>query len=97
MTGSFEWNEEKNATNILKHGIDFREAIGAFYDPNHIITEDRKHSTQTERRLYLVGMIDKGIVTVRFVVRGSVIRIYGAGFWRQGKKAYEQNKLHTQQ
>jgi hypothetical protein len=36
-----------------------------------------------------------GIVTVRFTMRNHNIRIFGAGFWRQGRKKYEeQNTLH---
>jgi hypothetical protein len=27
---------------------------------------------------------------VRFTVRGDAIRIFGAGYWRKGKKIYEQ-------
>jgi hypothetical protein len=34
-------------------------------------------------------------VTVRFTLREGVIRIYGAGYWRKGKKIYEEaNQLH---
>lgn len=28
-------------------------------------------------------------LTVRFTYRGSVIRIFGAGYWRKGKVIYE--------
>lgn len=31
------------------------------------------------------------IVTVRFTQRGDAIRMIGAGYWRKGKKAYEEN------
>jgi hypothetical protein len=32
---------------------------------------------------------------VRFTYRGSVIRIFGAGYWRKGKQIYEQaNQIH---
>jgi hypothetical protein len=34
-------------------------------------------------------------VTVRFTYREGVIRIYGAGYWRKGRKIYEEaNHLH---
>lgn len=36
-----------------------------------------------------------GILTVRFTYRGSVIRIFGAGYWRKGKAIYEhENQIH---
>lgn len=31
-------------------------------------------------------------MTVRFTYRNNKIRIIGAGYWRQGKKVYEENK-----
>ena len=31
-----------------------------------------------------------GILTVRFTYRGETIRIIGAGYWRKGKKIYEE-------
>jgi hypothetical protein len=35
-----------------------------------------------------------GIVTDRFTYRRNVIRIFGAGYWRKGKRIYErQNKV----
>ncbi len=33
-------------------------------------------------------------MTVRFTIRDNKIRIFGAGYWREGKKKYEEkNKL----
>jgi len=34
-------------------------------------------------------MVERGILTVRFTVRKISIRIFGAGFWREGKEFYE--------
>ncbi len=31
-----------------------------------------------------------GILTVRFTYRGETIRILGAGYWRKGKRIYEE-------
>ncbi|EMJ90217.1 putative toxin-antitoxin system, toxin component [Leptospira meyeri serovar Semaranga str. Veldrot Semarang 173] len=53
------------------------------------------HSTESEERFFCFGLVNEGIITVRFTLRGKKIRIYGAGFWREGKKLYEkENKLH---
>jgi len=35
--------------------------------------------------------VDDGILTVRFTYRDEIIRIFGAGYWRKGKKTYEKN------
>ena len=79
----FEWDEEKD-----------REAQLAFLDDNRVIAQDMIHSVD-EERLYCIGRVGKEIITVRFTYRGSVSRIYGAGYWRKGRKVYEaQNKIH---
>jgi len=89
----FEWDDAKSQTNMDKHGIAFEEAQRAFLDPRRVIAEDVKHS-HFEPRLYCIGRVGEGIVTVRFTYRRDIIRIFGAGYWREGKKIYEeQNKL----
>ena len=91
---SFEWDEEKDRENQTKHYVSFAEAQRAFLDPHRVIAEDMAHSSK-ENRYYCIGSVEGGIMTVRFTYRGSVIRIYGAGYWRKGKKIYEdQNKIH---
>lgn len=85
----FEWDEAKDKENQAKHDVPFSLAQRAFLDPHRIIVEDVEHSTE-EDRLYCVGRVGEGIMTVRFTYRGSVIRIYGAGYWRKGRKIYEE-------
>jgi uncharacterized DUF497 family protein len=87
----FEWNEQKNKSNIKKHGVSFEEASLAFFDYNRVLEQDIKHSTPSEERYFLYGDTGNGIVTVRFVMRNKNIRIIGAGYWREGRKKYEQN------
>ncbi|PKA14342.1 BrnT family toxin [Leptospira haakeii] len=90
----FEWDSAKNDENFRKHGIDFYEAQKAFFDPNRVITLDVTHSSESEKRYYCFGLIDSNVSTVRFTVRNGKIRIFGAGYWRQGKKVYEkENKI----
>lgn len=89
----FEWNEEKNKENQDKHGISFYLAQRAFFDPKRVVVEDTTHSSD-EERYYCIGLVDEEIITVRFTYRGRVIRIFGAGFWRKGRKIYEtENKI----
>lgn len=90
---NFEWDEEKNRENIEKHGVSFYYAQYAFADPNRVILKDLKHS-QNEVRFYCIGKVDDGVITVRFTYRRRKIRIFGAGYWRKGKRIYEeQNKI----
>jgi len=91
MEYSFEWDNEKNLANHLKHGVSFEEAQEAFLDPHLRIFPDLEHS-EIEERWYCIGKVEKGILTVRFTYRAEKVRIYGAGFWRKGKRLYEQRK-----
>ena len=94
MTVSFEWDPEKDAENQRKHGVDFSFAQEAFLDPRRVIARDLAHS-KSEDRFYCFGSVGGGILTVRFTYRNDVIRIIGAGYWRKGKRIYEQeNPLH---
>ncbi|MEG8230624.1 BrnT family toxin [Candidatus Rickettsia tasmanensis] len=94
MHSSFEWDEEKNKINIGKHNVSFYEAQKAFLDINRIILQDVDHSV-TEKRYFCLGKVDGNILTVRFMFRDNHIRIFGAGYWRKGKRIYEQeNKIH---
>lgn len=88
---SFEWDEEKDRVNREKHGISFHDSQQAFLDPNRVIAEDLDHSN-TEKRYYCFGKIGEAIMTVRFTYRNNKIRIFGAGYWRKGKKIYEKSQ-----
>lgn len=86
----FNWDVNKEQLNIEKHTVDFTLAKHAFYDVKRIIAKDLEHSAD-EDRYYCIGQVETGgILTVRFTMRGSTIRIFGAGYWRKGRKAYEE-------
>ena len=89
MINTFEWDENKNKSNIEKHGISFDLAKEAFADPKRLILMDEHHS-QGERRYFCVGKVGEMVLTVRFVLRDGKIRIFGAGHWRKERKYYEQ-------
>jgi uncharacterized DUF497 family protein len=90
----FEWDEDKDRENQIKHNISFSSAQRAFLDPDRVIAEDLAHGGE-EKRSYCIGRVDDSIITVRFTYRQNVIRIFGAGYWRKGKRIYEeQNKIH---
>jgi len=87
--GSFIWNIEKEAANLQKHGVDFETAARAFKDPKRKIYTDERHG-KGEARYFCIGEVEGRILTVRFLHRHETIRIFGAGYWRKGRRYYEQ-------
>ena len=89
----FDWDSSKDLENQEKHGVSFSDAQYAFADPRRVIAEDLSHS-ESEKRYYCFGQVGGGVLTVRFTLRGDIIRIIGAGYWRKGKAIYErENKV----
>src|SRR5258706_563077 len=90
----FDWDPSKDQENQEKHGVSFAKAQIAFADPSRVVAEDLSHSSR-EQRFYCFGEVEGGILTVRFIHRDDVIRIFGAGYWRKGKRIYErENQIH---
>ena len=87
----FEWDSKRNQENQKRHGVSFAKAQFAFADPKRVIAEDLSHSSG-EKRYYCFGWVEGGVLTVRFTYRGDVIRLFGAGYWRKGRRIYEQKR-----
>ncbi len=49
----FEWDEKKNATNILKHNVSFNESALIFSDPNVLSIFDEENSDIEDRWISL--------------------------------------------
>jgi len=79
---SFEWDEAKDRGQP-------RKGAGGFFDPHSVIAEDLDHSGG-EPRYFCFGTVEGGVMTVRFTYRAGRVRIFGAGYWRKGKRIYEQ-------
>lgn len=88
----FIWDPDKEKLNMLKHGVNFSLASKVFIDPNRKIFIDTKHM-QEEERYFCLGKVKGRILTVRFIHRDNKIRNIGAGFWRKGKKYYDQKSI----
>ena len=59
----FDWNPDKAASNLTKHGVDFREAASVFFDTLSISFADGKHS-DGEARFLTFGTSDRNRVLV---------------------------------
>ncbi len=73
----FEWDENKNAENFKKHGINFQEAEKAFEDENAIELFDVLNS-ESEIRFQIIALSPKRLLFVAFTVRKEIIRIISA-------------------
>ncbi len=54
MDDLFEWDKEKAAANLKKHGVSFEEAETVFSDPLSLTVPDPLHSDD-ESRLIITG------------------------------------------
>ena len=72
-----------------RHGVSFELAQYAFADPARVVARDLSHSLG-EDRFFCFGRAGEGILTVRFTYRAGTIRIFGAGYWRKGRRIYEE-------
>ena len=50
----FEWDENKNKANKLKHRVSFEEAETVFDDKNAVYLYDEQHS-ESEERFHIIG------------------------------------------
>ena len=59
----FDWNPSKRASNLRKHGVDFRDAATVFGDPLELTMLDENHS-EDERRYLTIGRTRQGRLLV---------------------------------
>ena len=68
----FEFDPDKSATNLKKHGIDFIEAQALWEDADRLLVPAR---TQGEARYMLVGKMGQKHWSAIFTYRGEAVRI----------------------
>jgi hypothetical protein len=74
----FEWDNNKAAKNLSKHGVSFSEAQSAFDDPLYIDFYDPDHSDREERYV-IVGESKQGrLLIISYTERVNSIRIISA-------------------
>jgi len=74
----FEWDQNKNAKNIKKHGISFDEAATIFDDPMFITVIDEEHSIDEERYITIGLSTDGKLLLVAHTDRQGKIRLISA-------------------
>ena len=82
---SFQWDEEKDRINFMKHGIHFRTAVKVFLDPKKMIREDEEHPE--ELRYDILGRVGKNLFVVCAFRDQNVIRMISARLATTSEKA----------
>ena len=87
----FEWNAQKAASNLRKHGVSFDEAVSVFADALALTFTDTDHY-ESEDRSRTYGVSGKGrlLVVVHTERRENVRIISGRKATRYEKNIYEQ-------
>ena len=89
--GRFEWDKEKEALNIKKHGISFEEILPMFDDPLFWEKEDFAHSSLDETRYIGMAKINGFSVIVSCYTERERIRIISArASTNEEERFYEQ-------
>lgn len=86
----FEWDENKNQSNWLKHKVDFADAIHIFLDSRRLERENIR-KRYGEVRFQTIGMTEQGILFVIYTERHqNTIRLISARKAnRRERQAYE--------
>ena len=86
----FEFDDAKNASNLLKHGIDLKDASYVFFDPKRLELADLRKDYGEDRRI-LVGKVLDRVLVVVYTPRANVNRLISA---RKANER-EQQKYHA--
>ena len=76
----FDWDENKDQINQIKHGISFDEASTVFYDERALLFDDPEHS-EDEERFLMLGMSEQAnlcIVCHCYRESETIIRLISA-------------------
>jgi uncharacterized DUF497 family protein len=77
MDLSFDWDDEKAAANLTKHGVPFDEALAVFLDINRLDRYDGRED-YGEDRFLTIGLVESFELVVAYTLRGDTIRIISA-------------------
>ena len=87
----FEWDENKAAGNLSKHGVSFEEAKIVFDDPLYIDFYDPDHSEDEARYLIIGASPRRRLLIVSYTERRNSIRLISAReVTRSERETYEE-------
>ena len=89
----FEWDENKNKQNRLKHDLDFEFAALIFRGP--IIEKLDAREDYGEDRYIALGAVGNLVLQVTFTIRGNALRLISAHkAGKNGRKIYGRSFHH---
>jgi len=74
----FEWDEEKAAANLTKHGVSFDVAKTVFDDPLYVDFYDPDHSVDEHRYIIIGESPQRRLIIVSYTERDNVVRLVSA-------------------
>ena len=90
----FEWDEEKAAINLKKHGISFNEAQTVWDDYFYIDLFDDEHSIEENRFIIIGESMNKRLLIVSYTERENRVRIISAReLTPKERREYEQGQF----
>jgi uncharacterized DUF497 family protein len=75
VDGDFEWDDEKEQSNLAKHGVSFAEGATVFADPHAVYLDD---GSETTRMVVIGTSLRDRVLYVVHVERGARDRIISA-------------------
>lgn len=86
-----EWDGNKAASNLSKHGVSFDEARTVFDDTFYIDFYDPDHSYDEQRYIIVGQSVQSRLLVVSYTERGNVIRLISARrATRKERETYEE-------
>ncbi len=86
----FEWDEDKNAANIEKHGLDFEDAAEVFDGP--LLAAPDTRQDYGEERWIELGLLEHRVVVVVYTYRSpDIVRVISM------RKALQHERSHYEQ
>jgi uncharacterized DUF497 family protein len=89
----FVWNDEKNKTNLQKHGLSFEDAHHVFSKPCVTFVDDR--FDYGEPRFITLGVLAGRVVVIAHTPRGDATRIISMRKAKKREQQIYQERLGT--
>lgn len=88
----FEWDPDKAASNLQKHGVAFEEALTVFMDPLARIHDDPEHSEAEFREIIVGHSTQRRLLVVGYAEGRDAVRIINARpASRKERRDYEED------